>query len=312
MWLTGSVSKGRPNFACTCAITQSPIQQGPDISRLSLKLQQQWHHEKNAHLGNIVIKRHTHRIVSWRCSECPDGHCHEWEAPVCNRTTNDGCPFCTSRRVCKHNSLANQAPDIAAAWDVEANARMPSDYTVQSRYQAQWLCLTCKHKWSAKIQVRAMGSGCPQCFRKRRHLKRVTHPTFAACNHPLLGDWDHEANVEDGLHPNKIRLHSHKHVHWICHKCPRGCLHRYQATPAARIANGTGCPYCSGHKACKCNSLQSLLPDIACEWDYERNEGSPDGDASRAVAVVWWKSAKRGSWQQSIHSRTQNKLKKHQ
>ena len=291
---------------------QSPTLQGPDISQLSLKLQQQWDHEKNAHLGNIIIQPGTGRIVFWRCSDCPDGHPHEWKATVSNRTINDGCPFCKGRRVCKHTSLGSQAPDIAASWDFEANASTPSDYTANSHHQAQWLCPNCKHKWSARINMRVSGlTGCPQCFRNRRRLSKVSHFTFAACDHPLLGDWDFEANAKDGLYPEKIRLRSKKHVHWVCHKCPRGCLHRYQAPPNDRIGKGSGCPSCSGHKACKCNSLQSLFPNIAREWDYERNEGSPDEYASRSRVVAWWTSAELGSWQQRIYGRTDMRTKKH-
>ena len=193
IWLTGGVLKSRISSVTiqTCAIMQSQLQQGPDISRLSPKLQQQWDHQKNAHLGNIIITRHTKRIVSWRCSDCPDGHPHEWETSVKRRTTHDGCPFCTSRRVCKHNSLVTQAPDIAATWDHEANASCPDKFTAQSHHRAHWLCPSCKHKWCATIQARVRNStGCPQCYNNRRSLKQVAHPTFAACSHPLLAEWD--------------------------------------------------------------------------------------------------------------------------
>ncbi len=315
VWHTGSVFRTRPDPAaiCTRAVAHPQTQQGPDIGRLSLKLQQQWDYEKNGHLGNITVTPHTMRIVSWRCSDCPDGHPHEWEAIVNQRTQNDGCPFCRGRRVCKHSSLSTQAPNVASSWDVEANAGTPDDYTAHSRYRAHWMCPSCQHKWSATIDQRVSDlTGCPQCFKTRRHLKRVMHPTLAACNHPLLSEWDFEANAQQGLHPEKIRLRSNKQVHWVCRKCPRGCMHRYQAAPNNRISGSRGCPSCSGHKACKCNSLQSLFPKVAQEWDYERNEGSPDQYPSRCIAIVWWKSAERGSWQQSIHSRTQNKLKKYQ
>ncbi len=314
MWRTGSVFSTRPYPAanCTCAVAQPQTQQGPDISWLSVKLQQQWDQEKNAHLGNIIIQPGTNRIVFWRCSDCPGGHPHEWEATVHQRTQNDGCPFCKGRRVCKHSSLASQAPDIAASWDFGANASTPHDYTAHSGHRAHWLCPTCKHKWSATIKNRVSGRGSRLCFNTNgRTQNRVSHPTFAACNHPLLSEWDYEANAPEGLHPEEIRLRSNKLVHWVCHKCPRGCLHRYQARPCHRTLLGSGCPCCSGHKACKCNSLQSLFPDVAREWDAERNEGTPDDYAAQSAVDVWRRSAQRGSWQQSIMSRTHSGLKKH-
>ena len=44
------------------------------------------------------------------------------------------------------------------------------------------------------------------------------------------------------------------------------------------------CTHCSCHKACKCTSLQALFPDIAQEWDDERNTGTPD-DACTGVSA---------------------------
>ena len=148
IWLTGNTFGTRPRLVAVhpCAITQPHTQQGPDLSQLSPKLQQQWDHEKNAHLGHTVIKPHSNRVVSWRCSDCPDGHPHEWEAALSSRTRNDGCPFCKGKRVCKHNSLATQASDIAASWDAAANAGTPHDYTAHSSHRAQWMCSTCMHK----------------------------------------------------------------------------------------------------------------------------------------------------------------------
>ena len=63
-------------------------------------------HDRNKHLGSIVVKPQSGRKVWWSCPDCPDGHSHIWEATVANRTTGSGCPFCSGAKVCKHNSLA--------------------------------------------------------------------------------------------------------------------------------------------------------------------------------------------------------------
>ncbi len=249
---------------------QAKQQQGPDVSLLSPKLQQQWDHAKNAHLGNVNITPHSSRKVHWICSDCPDGHLHQWEARVYNRTDNDGCPLCSGVRVCPHNSVATKAPNVAASWDSTANQGTPHDSTANSHFKKQWHCLGCGHRWLARISSRiALQSGCPDCFKRRKHaLQSLRHPTLAECNHPLLQDWDTEANAKEGLFPDKLRLGSNKRVHWVCHKCPLGSTHKWVATINSRALAGSGCSCCGGRTACKCNSLSSLYPGIAQEWDY--------------------------------------------
>ena len=88
---------------------RSDRQQGPDISQLSTKLQQWWDHEKNAHLGNPAISPYATTQAFWSCDECPDGHPHQWQQTVHSRAYSARCPFCTGRRICKHNSLATKA-----------------------------------------------------------------------------------------------------------------------------------------------------------------------------------------------------------
>jgi len=249
--------------------------------------------------------------VHWTCPDCPDGHPHQWEAQVHNRTDNDGCPFCIGKRVCQHNSIATKAPNVAASWDSTANEGTPHDFTANSRFKKHWRCLVCGHKWQAIINYRVgQKTGCPECYNLKRGRSKVRHPTLAECNHPLLKEWDDEANAKEGLFPDKLRLGSNKRVHWVCHKCPLGLTHKYVTTIGSRALLGSGCSCCGGRTACKCNSLSSLYPNIARDWDYSMNDGKPCDYTAKSHAVVWWKSTDQ-SWQQSIFSRTDNRLKRH-
>ena len=142
-------------------------------------------------------------------------------------------------------------------------------------------------------------------------MSKVRHPTLAECNHPLLQDWDTEANAKEGLFPDKLRLGSNKRVHWVCHKCPLGLTHKWVSKINSRALAGNGCSCCDGKTACKCNSLPSLYPGIAQEWDHGKNDMTPSDFTARSQAVVWWKSRDKQSWQQSTCSRTDNRLKRH-
>ena len=146
---------------------QSQSQQnGPDLSKLSPRLQQQFDHVQNAHLGNIVIAKFSAIQVAWICDQCPSGYPHKWVQTPDRRTSNDGCPFCSGRRVCKHNSLATKSHAATASWDYSANEGTPDDYTAGINYRATWL------SWQTRIKDRALGgTGCPHCYELRRGRK---------------------------------------------------------------------------------------------------------------------------------------------
>ncbi len=256
--------------------------------------------------------------MAWSCDQCPSGYPHKWIQKPKLRTAQDGCPFCSGRRACRHNSLATKSHAAAASWDYSANEGTPNDYTAGSDYRATWNCQDCGLTWQTRIGRRALeGTGCPHCYKLRRGRKadgsRTSHPTLrgASGDHPLMADWDKDANEKAGLHPENIKLRSHILVNWICRKCPLGLLHLYKAMPLGRTHGRSGCPYCVAQKVCKCNSLQTHFPEMVDEWDFARNQGTPGDYTARSDKSVWWKTAERGSWQQKIKRRNHPNLKRH-
>ena len=301
---------------CNCSTVQQQQQQqqGPDISRLHPVLQRQWDHPKNLHLGNVVITPGSTMVVCWTCDQCPAGHPHEWQAKVNNRTprlrfvSSSGCPFCAGRAVCLHNSLAVNAPVVAAQWSNQ-NPDQPAEYTPGSGARKVWHCDACGQNWTAVIVARIKHkSGCPHCGSQNR-AKQERQPFVTESQHAMK-HWAWAANQEAGLDPHKLTWGSNKMARWICHKCPRGQPHRWTAIVRS-VCKGTGCPCCCGQRACICNSLASLCPDIAAEWDHSRNEGTPDDYPAQSGKTVWWHNSKRGSFEATVTSRTWYKVKPH-
>ena len=299
----GKARDQQSGVCCQSSKNQGRIrQEGPDISLLEPALQKQWDHDANGHVTNVLITPHSSRKVSWTCDQCPDGHPHSWLATVFNRSYGSGCPQCCGRKVCKHNSLATKAPLVAAQWDHETNSGTPDTVVANSSQKVGWHCDVCGHKWNATPKRRVSdNTGCPQCARFKKWTRR---PTVA--DHPLLAEWDHERNSERGNYPDNTTLQSHKQIFWLCNNCPAGQQHSWSTAPFQRTGrNKHGCPVCAGKKACRCNSLQALRPDIAAEWDYSRNEGQPSDYTACSMHLAWWSRPQRGSRQQTINSRTQ-------
>ena len=55
------------------------------------------------------------------------------------------------------------------------------------------------------------------------------------------------------------------------------CGHLYQSRVASRTNQGTSCKYCSGNAVLAgFNDFASNEPELAIEWDYEKNDLSPE------------------------------------
>ncbi len=298
---------------CITTAAQPQKQQGkslkpglPDISELSPQLQQEWHPDNNALLGGIKVKPGSGLKVMWSCPNCPAGCPHVWKTRVSSRTSGTKCPYCQGKTVCQHSSLATKAPRQTQYWNHDKNAKTPEQTLAGSNLRAEWKCPTCSHEWQARVAQRVQkDSGCPQCSKIFCVGNRNKQPTFEAVQHPLLLEWDYERNPKDAISPHNTTLGSEKLVHWVCHNCPKGHMHRYQMYPYHRTRRvPSGCPYCAGKRACECNSLQTHYPKVSSEWDFARNDLTPAQVTSRSDQCVWWKNPLRGSWVQRIGERT--------
>ena len=210
------------------------------------------------------------------------------DSTVRHRTNGSSkCPFCSNRLVCLHNSLATVAPDVTQYWNHSKNDTSPQQLVAGSSFRAEWKCPTCKWEWQTAIQGRVRANaGCPKCSARKQN--RQSQPTFAKAEPACLTEWDHELNEAEGIQPDNTTLGSDKQVHWICFCCPKGQPHRWRAPPYSRIGHGKGCAVCDGKQACVCNSLESLCPSLAAEFDVNKNILAPSEVTARSGKEVWW------------------------
>ena len=228
-----------------------------------------------------------------------------------NRSQGTGCPFCSGTAICQHNTLAKKAPQVALLWDAKKNHPLsPDQVTVFSGMRVHWKCNACLHEWQAAVMQKAREkTGCPKCARTNAGRKadgtRQKHPTFAAAKHALLEQWDHDRNSKNGSFPDNTTLRSNKLIWWCCQECPKGKVHSWQASPDNRIGKRTrGCPCCVGHKLCECNSLGTVCPDVAADFDIKKNGVSPAEVTSSTHTKYSWLSDEPGSKKRSVAQRT--------
>lgn len=175
----------------------------------------------------------------WKCSNG-----HVYEADPAHRCDGRGCPFCSNKKVLPgFNDLFTTHPGLAKEaynWD-------PTEVVAGSNKKKDWQC-SVGHIWSAQINNRVRGSGCPYC------AGRLVKPGFndLATTRPDLA----KQLIDDN--GTGISKSSHKRRTW---ECELG--HRWEATVADRSA-GYGCPFCAGQRVLKgFNDLATVRPEIA-------------------------------------------------
>jgi len=88
---------------------------------------------------------------------------------------------------------------------------------------------------------------------------------------------------------------------WKCPKCHR----EYQASVYNRTHRHSRCPHCAHKKATPETCLATVFPEIASEWDYEKNAPLKPTDVLPGTDKrVWWKCGQGHRWQARIYTRT--------
>lgn len=108
-------------------------------------------------------------------------------------------------------------------------------------------------------------------------------------NKQLMLEWDWDSNNAIGLVPDVLTPGSNKVAHWVCKNG-----HKWKAAIYTRT-KGHGCPQCAqihlGKKRATPKtgeSLQELFPDIAKEWNYNKNKELPIQVCAKSNKKVWW------------------------
>ena len=175
-------------------------------------------------------------------------------------------------------------PSVEAQWDRSRNGDLrPTDLSAGSARKVWWTCSSdLEHAWQASPASRTrLGSGCPYCS----GLRPTKHNNLAALYPDIAAEWDVGRNAP--LTPRDVKPKSNKKVWW---RCLVAADHRWQAQVNNRTrASGGRCPFCSGRRASTTNSLAAVLPQLAAQWDHERNqELTPDDVTPGSHKEVWW------------------------
>jgi very-short-patch-repair endonuclease len=279
------------------------------------EIAKQWNIQKNGILKPEFFSSTVNDKVWWICeNSCSNGCKHEWESRIVDRCyKKSDCPYCSchSRNLCVHTSIVSTHPEIAKQWNIQKNRILkPENFTFGSNVRVWWICEKscsngCKHEWETTINSRCFGetTGCPFCDKK----KICEHESITFTHPEITKQWNHEKNGD--LKPEMFSYGSDVKVWWICEKkCKYGCKHEWETTILSRCGNNsgkTGCPYCSNtDKICEHESITFTHPEIAKQWNFEKNKDlKPEMFSYGSDAKVWWICEKKHEWITNINSR---------
>lgn len=122
---------------------------------------------------------------------------------------------------------------------------------------------------------------------------------YVSENESLMREWDYKSNSALGFSPDALGINSSKIVWWIC---PQG--HKYDMRISDK-AQSHGCPICLNRRILSgYNDLATTNPELLDQWDYQKNDISPQQVSHGSGKKVWWKCSNGHSYQQAISKKT--------
>ena len=193
-----------------------------------------------------------------------------------------------------NRSLEKQYPEIAKEWHSTKNGDITPQMVFAVSADVVWWECKKGHEWQSSIANRVKGRKCPYCSGKK--VLRGFND-LATVKPYLAQEWNYDKNKN--LLPENFTAGSNTKVWW---KCEKG--HEWEATIVSR-ASGTSCPYCANQKVMPgFNDLSTMSPELAAQWDYEKNYPlTPSDVLYRSPQKAWWKCEKGHSWNIGIKTR---------
>lgn len=104
------------------------------------------------------------------------------------------------------------------------------------------------------------------------------------------------------LKPEDITCGSERKIWWL-----GDCGHEWETMVISMVKQNKGCPYCNSYHSRVLEGFNDLItthPNIASEWNYEKNgDLQPTQVTYGATRKVWWKCKEGHEWEAKISNR---------
>ena len=197
--------------------------------------------------------------------------------------------------------------EIMKFWDYKKNNKYDvNDISVGNHNSFFWKCPVCQHEWKTRVgRLLNETKGCPNCKKNKSRIEHASEVGLICDEKELMLEWDYETNDIEGLLPTELSKKSKVIVNWICTKAN----HKWKSSIYNRVVHKRNCPYCSNQKILEgYNDLVTRDPDLAKEWNYEKNDKKPTEVGAGTGKKYWWKCEKGHEWEASVSNRHRLKV----
>lgn len=198
----------------------------------------------------------------------------------------------------KENSVAKNEK-LMKEWNWEKNNALnifPDQLTCGSNKKVWWRCKKCNYEWMTSSNNRSRGTNCPACAHKVvvegvNDLMSL-YPELAKRWHPTLNT----------LKPTQVFPKSNKIAFWLCDLNKE---HFFKTRIDHMVNSNIKCPICANQQVIQgVNDLITTNPQLAEEWDYQKNKDiDPTKITYGNATKVWWKCKQGHSWMAIVGSR---------
>ena len=264
---------------CPYCVGRFVVRNENDLQTVNPILSEEWNYEKNNGLTPLDVFPSSNKKVWWKCNKG-----HEWRASINNRNNGIGCPICNSERKTSFPEYAIEYYLAKYGLDVihshkglgyELDIYIPSRKTAVEYDGYLW------HKSKTKKDLEKNF----KCKRDGIKLYRIREGL------PSLNDSSIDYIVQKGQ----------RDLSQVLQKVLSEIIGTYVDINLEKdtidIEN-------LREYAEKDNSLLRYNPELAKEWNYEKNGNlKPEYVMANSGKKVWWKCKNGHEWQATIDSR---------
>ncbi len=287
-WECSIIARISMNIGCPFCSSRYAIQGRNDLQTTNPSLIDEWAYEKNGELQPSNVKAGSHKSVWWKCKNCGN----YWKAIISDRVRGNGCPFCTkSSRTSAPEQIIfyymsivfpNTVNGYKPKWlekGSEIDIYIP-DLKIGIEYDGE--------RWHKNIDKDiAKNRLCQKNGVRLLRLREMGCPKFPS-EFDSITVTDFGQNLSS-LEPVILQIIDYIGVDRIDVNIERDLpkiLSAYENNKQER-------------------SLSSQYPEVAKEWNFEKNEGlTPNMVTANSNRKLWWLCSKCGyEWSASVNNR---------
>lgn len=251
----------------------------------------QWDYEKND-IDPTKVSKGSDTKRWWLCEEFR--HSHHVSVSSKTKKNPTKCTVCKGRQLLTgFNDLQTKYPDVASEWDYDRNDTTPDKVTSRNHNTYWWKCRNHPHSYKATCNDKTKPSrpGCPYCFGN----KVLQGFNDVATTDPAV------SKLMISPDPTLVSRGFSGMGEFTCEKVG----HTYKCLVRDKFTHEISCPICYGRRTLDgFNSLKTTDPEILAEWDYDKNELTPEEVTRGSNKVVWFKCSGCGdSYQRNVYQR---------